>query len=171
MRGCRGFFERNNKNAGVAQLVERNLAKVDVAGSSPVSRSKIPISRDFYFGIYKIFYCLSHIGAVPKWLKGKVCKTFIRRFESDRRLKHSKKFQMYYVYILKSMKDNKRYFGYTENIEHRLSEHNAGLVKSTRNRRPLRIIHIEEFESKKEALMREKELKKKKGKDSFRILN
>ena len=26
-------------NAGVAQLVERNLAKVDVAGSSPVSRS------------------------------------------------------------------------------------------------------------------------------------
>ena len=27
--------------AGIAQLVERNLAKVDVAGSSPVSRSKI----------------------------------------------------------------------------------------------------------------------------------
>ena len=26
-------------NAGIAQLVERNLAKVDVAGSSPVSRS------------------------------------------------------------------------------------------------------------------------------------
>ena len=26
-------------NAGIAQLVERNLAKVDVAGSNPVSRS------------------------------------------------------------------------------------------------------------------------------------
>ena len=26
--------------AGIAQLVEHNLAKVDVAGSSPVSRSK-----------------------------------------------------------------------------------------------------------------------------------
>ena len=26
-------------DAGIAQLVERNLAKVDVAGSSPVSRS------------------------------------------------------------------------------------------------------------------------------------
>ena len=26
-------------SAGVAQLVERNLAKVDVAGSNPVSRS------------------------------------------------------------------------------------------------------------------------------------
>ena len=29
------------KNAGVAQLVERNLAKVDVTGSNPASRSKI----------------------------------------------------------------------------------------------------------------------------------
>ncbi len=28
------------KAAGIAQLVERNLAKVDVAGSSPVSRSR-----------------------------------------------------------------------------------------------------------------------------------
>jgi len=27
-------------NAGVAQLVERDLAKVEVAGSNPVSRSK-----------------------------------------------------------------------------------------------------------------------------------
>ncbi len=32
-------------NAGIAQLVERNLAKVDVAGSSPVSRS-VPSNRD-----------------------------------------------------------------------------------------------------------------------------
>ena len=30
--------------AGIAQLVERNLAKVDVAGSSPVSRSKNEMS-------------------------------------------------------------------------------------------------------------------------------
>ncbi len=37
-------------DAGIAQLVERNLAKVDVAGSSPVSRSNYlsvsnPISK------------------------------------------------------------------------------------------------------------------------------
>jgi hypothetical protein len=30
------------KNAGIAQLVERNLAKVEVASSSLVSRSKFP---------------------------------------------------------------------------------------------------------------------------------
>ena len=36
-------------NAGIAQLVERNLAKVDVAGSSPVSRSAIRhFSRDLF---------------------------------------------------------------------------------------------------------------------------
>jgi putative endonuclease len=76
---------------------------------------------------------------------------------------------MYYVYILISIKDNHRYFGYTENMERRLFEHNAGLVKSTKNRRPLRIIHTETFEKKEEALKREKELKKKKGKDLFKI--
>ncbi len=32
-------------HAGIAQLVERNLAKVDVAGSNPVSRS-VPDYRD-----------------------------------------------------------------------------------------------------------------------------
>jgi putative endonuclease len=76
---------------------------------------------------------------------------------------------MYYVYILISIKDNKRYFGFTENIERRLVEHNSGLVKSTKHRRPLRIIHLEKFESKEEAMKREKELKKKKGKDAYRI--
>ena len=29
--------------AGVAQLVERNLAKVDVVGSNPISRSSFPL--------------------------------------------------------------------------------------------------------------------------------
>ena len=32
-------------SAGVTQLVECDLAKVDVAGSNPVSRSKSPISQ------------------------------------------------------------------------------------------------------------------------------
>ena len=35
--------------AGVAQLVEHYLAKVDVAGSNPVSRSTVK-SRDIYLG-------------------------------------------------------------------------------------------------------------------------
>ncbi len=35
----RTVYYISDANAGIAQLVERNLAKVEVAGSSPVSRS------------------------------------------------------------------------------------------------------------------------------------
>ena len=34
-------MKHQNKFAGIAQLIERNLAKVEVAGLSPVSRSII----------------------------------------------------------------------------------------------------------------------------------
>ena len=37
---CRRFWYIDGGQAGIAQLVERNLAKVEVAGPSPVSRSK-----------------------------------------------------------------------------------------------------------------------------------
>ncbi len=58
--------------AGIAQLVERNLAKVDVAGSSPVSRStrksawynplarknvKVPMSPVSDTGTFLLFPC------------------------------------------------------------------------------------------------------------------
>ena len=36
---CSFLFQTWKNRAGIAQLVERNLAKVEVAGSSPVSRS------------------------------------------------------------------------------------------------------------------------------------
>jgi putative endonuclease len=71
---------------------------------------------------------------------------------------------MYFVYILQSEKDKKRYIGFTENLERRLSEHNSGLAKSTRNRKPLKLIYFEEFENKADAMKREKEIKAKKGK-------
>ena len=37
LQGLKAYISKSK--AGIAQLVERNLAKVDVAGSSPVSRS------------------------------------------------------------------------------------------------------------------------------------
>ena len=71
---------------------------------------------------------------------------------------------MYFVYILLSEKDNKRYIGFTNNIERRLLEHNAGKVKSTKNRRPLNLIYSEQYENKSDAMKREREIKNKKGK-------
>ena len=71
---------------------------------------------------------------------------------------------MFYVYILLSQKDKKRYIGFTDNLDRRLNEHNSGLVKSTKNRRPFVLIYKEEFKEKFDAMKREKEIKAKKGK-------
>ena len=42
-------FAPLKQKAEVAQLVEHNLAKVGVASPSLVSRSMIPIRRDFFY--------------------------------------------------------------------------------------------------------------------------
>jgi len=61
----------------------------------------------------------------------------------------------YYVYVLKSEKDGKRYIGFTDNIERRFIEHCQGKVKSTKNRRPIVMIYTEEFLDKANAMKRE----------------
>lgn len=76
----------------------------------------------------------------------------------------------YYVYILKSLKDSKRYIGMTSDLNRRLSEHNSGKVKSTKNRRPLELIYTEEFISKEEALNRETFFKSGKGREFLKSI-
>jgi putative endonuclease len=70
---------------------------------------------------------------------------------------------MFYVYILRSGKDGKRYIGFTANLERRLFEHQSGFVTSTKNRRPLGLIYSETFSNKTEAEQREKFFKSGKG--------
>lgn len=77
---------------------------------------------------------------------------------------------MYKVYILKSFKNNKHYIGHSENLEKRLSEHNRGDVRSTKNGKPWSIIYIENYESKSEARKRELEIKSYKGGIKFKKL-
>jgi len=72
---------------------------------------------------------------------------------------------MYYVYILLSERDQKRYIGFTQDLERRIVEHNSGLVKSTKNRIPLKLIYFERFENKVEAMKREKFFKSGKGRE------
>lgn len=72
--------------------------------------------------------------------------------------------QYYYVYILQSEKDNKLYTGYTKNIELRFEQHNNGLVKSTKERRPLILIYFEACLNQHDATHREKYLKTHYGK-------
>jgi len=78
----------------------------------------------------------------------------------------------YFVYILRSVKDGKRYIGFTERaVKQRLDEHNSGLVISTKNRRPLELTYFEEFQSKAEAMKREKFFKSGKGREYLKAIN
>ena len=66
----------------------------------------------------------------------------------------------FYVYILQSLKDQSYYKGFTENPLLRLQRHNKGESSYTRNKIPWQIIYLEPKEQKRDALIREKSLKK-----------
>jgi len=76
---------------------------------------------------------------------------------------------MYYIYILKSEEDNKTYVGYTNNLEQRLKQHNAGQVAATKHRRPLKLMLYEEFEIMTEAKKREKYWKSGAGRRKLKL--
>jgi len=77
---------------------------------------------------------------------------------------------MFTVYIFKSEKDGELYIGQTGNFGKRLRDHFEGRVKSTKNRRPLKLIHIEHFQTRSDAILRERELKNIKMRDFKRKL-
>jgi len=66
---------------------------------------------------------------------------------------------MYSVYVLKSRKDGRYYYGLTRNVQKRLDEHNNGLVPSTKSRLPLDLVYFEEVENISLARKREKYFK------------
>ena len=66
---------------------------------------------------------------------------------------------MYYIYIIKSLKDLGYYIGSTDNINKRLKEHNQGKTKSIKHRIPFILKYTEEYSAKKEAKQREIKLK------------
>jgi len=67
---------------------------------------------------------------------------------------------MFYVYVLKSKKDNKLYFGYTSDLKHRLAEHKRGNVENTSHRLPVELIYYEAYKNIDDAKQREKSFKK-----------
>ena len=63
------------------------------------------------------------------------------------------------MYVLRSLRDGKRYVGMAEDYLKRKSEHDAGRVQSTKGRRPFEIEYVEEVGSRQEAREREKYFK------------
>ena len=66
---------------------------------------------------------------------------------------------MYYVYVLRSQKDEKLYYGYTRDLKLRLNQHNNGGVQATKYRRPFEVAYFEKVNTKEEALSKERYFK------------
>lgn len=75
---------------------------------------------------------------------------------------------MFYVYLLKSLKDGQLYTGFTKDLKKRLLEHNDKKNTSTKNRAPFFLIYYEACINEKDALRREKYLKTTQGRRLLR---
>ena len=77
---------------------------------------------------------------------------------------HPSSQQFYFVYLLRSLADPTRvYVGLTEDLDHRLSEHNAGKAKHTSKYRPWKIETYVAFSHKDKAVAFERYLKTSSG--------
>ncbi|MCW3977319.1 MAG: GIY-YIG nuclease family protein [Candidatus Bathyarchaeota archaeon] len=65
----------------------------------------------------------------------------------------------YYVYIL-LCKDGSYYTGYAQNVKRRVELHEKGRgARYTRIHKPKEIVHVEKFNSRNEAMKRERKIK------------
>jgi len=71
---------------------------------------------------------------------------------------------MYYAYVLQSEKDMDFYVGFTKDLKLRFDQHDKGIVESTKDRRPLKLIYYEACLDQRDATKREKYLKTYHGK-------
>ncbi len=66
----------------------------------------------------------------------------------------------YYVYIIQC-EGNSLYTGYTKNLKSRIRLHKKGkAARYTKMHPPKKLVHVEEFNSRAEAMRREKRIKK-----------
>ena len=66
---------------------------------------------------------------------------------------------MFYAYVIKSLDHNFYYKGHCEDLDQRLKQHNAGMTESTRPYIPFELVYKEEFNTRAEAILREKYFK------------
>lgn len=77
---------------------------------------------------------------------------------------------MYFVYIIENKEKAKKYTGQTSDLNKRLARHNNDLPNksssfSSKNKGKWEYIYIEEFETRQQAIIRERELKTGKGRE------
>ncbi|MGF7060455.1 GIY-YIG nuclease family protein [Brassicibacter mesophilus] len=78
---------------------------------------------------------------------------------------------MNYVYIVECS-DGTFYTGWTTDINRRIIEHNEGKgAKYTRGRNPIILKHLEEYDTKRQAMKRECEIKKLSREQKIELIN
>ena len=75
---------------------------------------------------------------------------------------------MFHVYVLYSQKFDKIYIGMTSDIDKRIFAHNNLPKGWTSHFRPWMLVYFESFDSAKQALAREKQLKSSRGREYIR---
>ena len=74
---------------------------------------------------------------------------------------------MYHVYVLRSESTGRFYTGSCEDLDLRLTQHNSGQSKSTRHGVPWVLAHHESFDTRAEAVRRERFFKTGVGRDEL----
>ena len=77
---------------------------------------------------------------------------------------------MYYVCVLKNYRDGIRYVGSGESVEERLKRHNKGDYRFTKGHTPWKLVYEEQFDTRSEAVRREKFLKSGKGREYLDLI-
>jgi putative endonuclease len=80
-------------------------------------------------------------------------------------------FLPFYVYML-LCEDGSYYTGYTKNIDLRLKQHKIGTgARYTKLHRPKRLVYTEKFDTIREAMKRERKIKKLNHKEKNKLVN
>ena len=70
---------------------------------------------------------------------------------------------MFYAYVIRSINFPFLYKGHCEHLSERLKQHNSGMTESIRPYMPFKLVYAEEFQSREEAIKREKYFKTSRG--------
>jgi len=66
---------------------------------------------------------------------------------------------VFFLYILQSESTSRYYIGQTQDVTERVAYHDSNYSKSLKNRGPWKLVYTEEFETRSEAVRRERQLK------------
>ncbi|MBA3663219.1 MAG: GIY-YIG nuclease family protein [Bacteroidetes bacterium] len=77
----------------------------------------------------------------------------------------------HFVYIIYSETKDIYYKGETSEVNQRLHQHNNNLSRFTADKGPWKLVFIEEFETRSEALKKEKQIKRLNRKSIEKIIN